>query len=70
MIGAGGPAAPRKSPVFDDPTRRHMSAANNGAVAALISDRRLSRSLRGSSHIPGVGRNKPYSLTITCRGTV
>jgi hypothetical protein len=70
MIGAGSPAAPRKSPVFDDPIRRHMNAANNGAAAALISDRPLSRSLRGPSHIPGARRNKAYSLTITCRGTV
>jgi hypothetical protein len=41
MTGADGPAAPRKSPVFGDPIRGHTSAANNGAAAALISDRRL-----------------------------
>jgi hypothetical protein len=77
MIGAASPAALRKSPVFDGPIRRQANAASNGAVAALIFDRWLSRSLPGASRtcraLAALVRrspNKAYSLTITCRGTV
>jgi hypothetical protein len=77
MIVAGSPAALRKSPVFDGRIRRQANAASNGAVAALIFDRWLSRSLPGASRkchaLAALVRrspNKPYSFTITCRGTV
>jgi hypothetical protein len=77
MIVAGSLAALRKSPVFDGPIRGHANAASNGAVAALIFDRWLSRSLPGASRtcqaLAALVRrslNEAYSFTITCRGTV